>query len=81
MPRRPASLWTHATFEVLGDLETSCLHIVDLTQGSRGDVSGDSRSVLVCFLAGVLAATSATLYGSFQKGVVGCVIRRMGGRG
>ena len=43
---RPASLWTHAMFAVIADLEKSGLCTVDLTQDSRADLLGELRQWL-----------------------------------
>ena len=43
---RPASLWVHAAFAVLAELERSALCIVDFTQDSRADRLGEFKQWL-----------------------------------
>ena len=38
---RPASMWTHAMFAVLAEVEKSALCMGDLTQDSRADLPGE----------------------------------------
>ena len=77
---RPVSLWTHAMFAVIADVEKSGLCIVDLTRDSRADILGRIQAVaeyVSCLARGAVAAC-ATLRGSLDARVVGCDIRRMG---
>ena len=43
---RPASLWTHALFAVVADLDKSGLCSVDLTHDSRADLVGEFKQWL-----------------------------------
>ena len=54
---------------------------IDLTRDSKADILGRSQAVaeFVGSLARGAVAACATLRGSLDERVVGCVIRRMGG--
>ena len=43
---RPGSLWTHATFAVVADLDKSRLCSVDLTHDSRANLVGELKQWL-----------------------------------
>ena len=77
---RPVSLWTHAMFAVLADLEKSGLRIADLTRDSSADILGaNSSSGGICRLPrqrgrGSMRDTSRQ---ARRARVVGYVVRRM----
>ena len=76
---RLASLWTHAMFAVLTDLDNSGLGIVDrktpgLTFWASSSSSGRIQAVayFIDYLVRGAEATSATLRSSVGEWVVGC---------
>ena len=79
---RPASLWMHAMFAVVADLDKSGLCFVDLMHDSSADFVIEFKQWLsIDYLGSRAVAACAALRGRLDERIVGCVLRRIGRRG